>query len=178
MYRVQIQIGGKGELSFYGISRVKLVHYSPRSSADVFPTNNTGARVKRPLLLHFESRAAIVKFVSSAPFAQQLTAASNRTRRDAHVLITATGIEPGWHFASRVARSEFLHFTQPGDWTGIFAVGRENLDRFDNSSSRKRNLKIYREANEIGMKFGSTNKRWGSIERFFPSIWDAYRSCR
>lgn len=175
MYRVQIQIGGKGELSFYGISRVKLVHYSPRSSADVFPTNNTGARVKRPLLLHFESRAAIVKFVSSAPFAQQLTAASNRTRRDAHVLITATGIEPGWHFASRVARSEFFISRSRGTGRGF---SRLDEKIWIDSIIRVRNLKIYRKANEIGMKFGSTNKRWGSIERFFPSIWDAYRSCR
>ena len=31
---------------------------------DVLPTNDTRTRVKRPLLLHFESRPAIVKFIS------------------------------------------------------------------------------------------------------------------
>lgn len=69
----QIQIGGKRELVaqlLYGISVRKislpLTDTAHRgSSADVLPTNNTGANVKRPLLLHFESRAAIVKFVSS-----------------------------------------------------------------------------------------------------------------
>lgn len=64
-----------------------------RSSADVFPTNNTGAGVKRPLFAAFRehSQKAIVKFVSSVPlsFAQQLTTTVNGL----HVLITATAIE-------------------------------------------------------------------------------------
>ena len=34
---------------------------------DVLPTNDTQSRVKRPLSLHFESRMAIVKFISNEP---------------------------------------------------------------------------------------------------------------